>query len=110
MKERRRFVRFPLSVSLSYIYLSSTTDQIWVRTHDISVKGMGVMTAEEILPGAYLDLCLSMPDNGQLIQAKGKVVWNNFIEPYKYRLGILLEEAELKPVPLVLRAISIMNK
>ncbi|MDD5730372.1 MAG: PilZ domain-containing protein [Candidatus Omnitrophica bacterium] len=108
LKDRRRFVRFPVCISLEYgeDLKVNAEKNISARTSDISVKGVGVITHEELTPGATLDIWLCMPDNGELIEAKGKVVWHTLIEHNKYRIGICLEEADLKPIPLVLRSLQ----
>ena len=106
-RDRRKFVRFPVCICLK-CQCPEPSHEVPSKTHDISIKGIGVLTSERFSEGSPLDLLLSMPDNGEEIQAKGKVVWQdqNGTGPNMYRVGIFLEEAGLKPIPLVLRTMQ----
>jgi len=49
-------------------------------------------------------------DNGEEILRKGKVVWSRMVNSIKYRIGIKLEEPNLKPIPIILRTIGNKRK
>lgn len=109
LKERRAYVRFPVDIPLQcYSYNSDDVIKAW--THDLSKEGLSILTDKKIIPGILLDMCIRMLDNEEKIFIKGKVVWrkNNGFD--RYRVGIQLEESNLNPVPLVLRAIMASKK
>ena len=104
-KDRRRFVRFPVTISLRYCDLGAVKDMCG-KTSDISAHGVGIVTEEVLAPGASVNIWLSMPDTGEQVLAKGRVIWSNSVETKLHRIGVCLEEADLKPIPLVLRTIQ----
>jgi hypothetical protein len=57
-----------------------------------------------------MDLSLQMPDNGERIIRKAQVVWSSTMGLNSYRIGIKIEEPNLKPIPLVLRTINFQRK
>lgn len=103
--ERRVFPRFPVKIPLGFCEPGST-EQINTQTHDISAQGLCIVTGKEITDGTFLDIYLQMPDTGEKIYRRGKVVWSSAINHATYKLGIKLEDPPLKPIPLVLRAIK----
>ena len=105
--DRRKFVRFPVSIILKCQGAAACAKSA-SRTHDISIKGVGIVTSEQFELGSCVNMFLTMPDNGEEIQATGKVIWEdrNGKDTSKFRLGIFLEEANLKPIPLVLRTMQ----
>lgn len=107
--EKRAFPRF--SVSISVIYSDPASHKVVsTQTHDISAQGLGLIIDKELEPGICLDLSIEMPDNGEKIKRKAKVVWINMLGSNTKRVGIKLEEPELKPIPLVLRIINYQQK
>jgi len=95
------------------------------QTQDISAKGLCLVTEEALAADTPLDIWLQMPNNGEQIYIKGKVVWSNMIEPdkpvrqwfgfpysqsHKYRVGVNLENTELNPILLALKAIQVRIK
>jgi hypothetical protein len=108
-KEKRAFTRFPIRISLDYLDANSnkTSES---ETLDISAQGLGIITDEELPSDTYLQIVLKMPDNGEQISRKGKVIWSKKIYPLKYRAGIRLEEPKIKPISLVLRIINYKRK
>lgn len=103
-KERRSFLRFPVSIPATYIDPNFNT-KLLARTKDICVEGVGLITDRGLVPGESLDLSLQMIDNGEKIYRSGKVIWSSMIESGKYRAGLKLRDSNLKPIPLVLRTI-----
>ncbi len=104
-EEKRAFPRFPVAISLTYLDPNSNKI-LESETHDISAQGLGITTDEELPSGIYIDINLNMPDNGEKISHKGRVIWSKKIYPLKYRAGVKLEEPKIKPIPLVLRIIN----
>lgn len=104
-KERRKSPRFAVTISLDHSHLSPEEIKK-ARTKDISAQGIGLITSEELIPNIPIELWLNMPDNGEQIHVKGKVIWLMQIEPDNYRVGIDLKDTPLKPIPLVLRIVK----
>jgi hypothetical protein len=46
---------------------------------------------------------LNIPDRGEPLYTRGRVVWSKMWEPNKYRLGINLEKADLMGMARILR-------
>jgi Tfp pilus assembly protein PilZ len=103
--DRRKFTRFEVDIPIKNMAVSESRE-VSGKTHDISVRGIGVVSQDSLRVGTELDLHMMMPDNGEEIRAKGTVVWSTFVGPNKYRAGVYLDEYELKPIPLVLRTIK----
>ncbi len=104
-KERRLCARFSVKLLLRYFNLDLPGEAV-AQTHDVSAKGICLLTKEALPADAPLDIWLQMPDNGEQIYVKGKVVWSNLIAPNKYRVGVNLENTELNPILLALKAIQ----
>jgi len=105
LDDRRKFPRYEVSL-FSKNFDSNLQRQIEAHTKDISVQGIGLFTLQQLPVGTSLDICLYMPDNDEQVQIRGIVIWSSLVGPCKYRAGIKLERAELKPVPIVLRTLS----
>lgn len=106
LKERRTFVRFPVIIS-SRCWGVDSEREIWCKTCDISSKGVCLVTNEALAKDTSLSICFHMPDNGERIEVKGKVIWHSCLEAHKHKTGFSLENTELKPIPLVLRIMKI---
>jgi len=104
--DRRLFARFGAELSLKYSN-SDPKVQIKARIRDLCAKGLGMLTDKVLAPDTHLDIWLKMPDNGEEIFTKGKVIWSERIEPNKYRVGIELEEPELMVISIILREIHV---
>ncbi len=102
--ERRRFSRFPATISLRYLDLGLVKEG-WANTVDISSKGLGLTGKDQLQVGACVDVYLTMPDTGEKVLVKGKVVWISSDKPANYRTGIYIDGPEIKPIPIVLRTI-----
>jgi len=107
--EKRAFPRFPVSIPLRYCE-PHTNDTAYAQTRDISARGLCMITEEALPPDTSLDIYLKMIDDGGEVYRKGKVVWSNMLTSNKYRVGIELEEPNLKPIPLILRTIKAQRK
>jgi len=102
--EKRAFPRYTAKIPLTY-FGSDSSKEFQVKTHDISAQGLCIITDRELIPGSALDIFLYMADNSGKIYRKGKAVWCKILENDLYRIGIKLEEPNLNPIPLVLKAI-----
>ncbi|OGX18302.1 MAG: hypothetical protein A3K83_03665 [Omnitrophica WOR_2 bacterium RBG_13_44_8b] len=108
-EEKRVCPRFPVSISVT-CYIPDLDKTVNTYTRDISAIGIGLVVNEVLPVGTCLDLCLQMPDNGERIMRKAKVVWSNAMGLDSYRVGIKLQEASIKPIPLILRTINYQRK
>ena len=106
---RRRFPRYEVSIFLRSIDIDSHKE-IQCSTHDISLKGIGLAGNRSFPVGTSLEIWLRMDDNGEQIHTKGKVVWSNTAGPHRFRSGVELADADLQPIPLVLRTIRTRTK
>lgn len=108
-EDRRVFARFRAEISFKYSNLDSNS-QTKARIRDLCARGLGVFTDEVLAPHSQLDIWLRMPDTGEEIFTKGKVIWSERIEPNKYRVGIELEKPELMVISIVLRTIHVETR
>lgn len=109
VKERRVFARFPVKILLRYFNLN-LPGEARAQTQDISAKGLCLVTKEALATDAPLDIWLQMPDNSEQVYLRGNVIWSSMIEPDKYRVGVNLENTELNPILLALKAIHVRTK
>jgi hypothetical protein len=100
--DRRIFERFAVKFPLRFLDLDSNS-QALVETEDVSAKGMGLLTHEELRPHTPLEMWLEIPDKGEPLYSRGEVAWSEEIEPNKYRVGVNLEKADLMGISRVLR-------
>jgi Tfp pilus assembly protein PilZ len=108
-RDKRQSPRFQVSIQVCDIpSIDSTT--VNAHTFDISSTGIGLVLDREIQLGQKMDMCLLMPDNGEVIHVSGKAIWIKISGQNKFRAGIVLEKSDLKPIPLVLRSIQIKTR
>ena len=104
-REKRKFVRFLISIPLKYakIGIAKLIDS---RTYDLSAQGIGLITAEALPVNTPLNICLKLPDNGEEIPLEAEVAWSRYVGISGCRSGLKLKNIQIKPVPLVLRTIQ----
>jgi len=107
--DKRKSPRFPVTIFARNKDLASGRETP-VHTFDISATGIGLMSDQEIPLDKLLEITLCMPDNGEQVHAVGKAVWTSLAGPHKYRVGVILEDSVLKPIPLVLRTIRMRSR
>ena len=103
MEDRRIFARFNVHMPLKFL------SQGWGKegqatTHDLSAKGVSMVTSENLSPRTTLEMWLEVPDKGDPLYARGEVVWSKMIEPDKYFTGVSLEKADLVGLSRALRS------
>ncbi|MBN2831460.1 MAG: PilZ domain-containing protein [Candidatus Omnitrophica bacterium] len=103
--EKRKFVRFLISIPLKYakIGIQQFTGAV---TKDISAEGLGLITTEELPVNTPLSICLTIPDNGEEIPLDAQVLWSKNDGAGNYHYGLKLKNTRLKPIPLVLRTLN----
>lgn len=94
---KRRHQRVPANLSVRFLNMYSNRWRL-VKTHDISLKGVGLLTEEQLAPDTSLEIWLPIPDKGETFYAWGRVAWSKMMEADKYRTGINLEKTDLSPV------------
>ena len=103
--EKRKFARFLISIPLKYAKMSIKQFKS-ACTRDISTQGIGLITAEELPVNEPLNICLTMPDNGEEIALDAQVLWSKSEGNGRYSSGLSLNNMQLKPIPLVLRTLN----
>ncbi len=106
-RERRKFVRFFISIPLKYAKIG-IEKLVGAHTCDISAKGIGLITTEELPVNTPLNICLKIPDNDEEIPLEAEVAWSRQLDKSRCRSGLRLKNVQIKPVPLVLRTIQSM--
>jgi len=103
-EDKRIFERFSVKFPLRFFNLNSNTDGAG-KVYDISAKGVGLVTNEQLPAHTPLELWLQIPDKSEPLYVRGNVVWSNMAAPSEYRAGVNLEKAELLGLSRVLRTI-----
>ena len=103
MDDRRIFERIPTKFPLRFLDLNSNKEQE-AEVEDISAKGVGFVASERLEPLSTLEMWLRIPDRGEPLYTRGEVAWSKMIEPFKYRIGVNLEKADLMGFSRIMRA------
>jgi hypothetical protein len=93
-EDGRLFERVPAKLTVRYQNLYSKTWGL-VQTSDISAKGIGLLSGNQIPMHAPLEIWLPIPDMGESLYTQGKVVWSKSMWFNKYRMGICLEKPDM---------------
>ena len=107
-EERRKYKRFPFVFPIKYTYLGSSLENprpsefsLYSFSNNISRGGMLLMLSNNVPPGEFLDLVVTLPVEHEVIsiQAKGLVKWVKK-EKDGYLAGI--EFADIKEIDLAI--------
>jgi len=101
-RDRRAYQRIPVRLFLRYFNLHSNKEGS-AETRDISANGIGLFTEEDLSPRTPLEIWLQIPDRGEPLYTKGKVVWSKMIEPNRYRAGVCLEKVDFMAMSRIVR-------
>jgi hypothetical protein len=101
-EDRRVFERFAVQLSSRFINLNTNREGL-AKSLDISAKGVGLVTDEEVKEKTPVEIWLDLPDRSAPFYARGQVVWSRVSGEKEYRLGIDLEKADLLGMSRVLR-------
>lgn len=85
----------------------SIGDPSAANSHDISTRGIGLVSGEQLHVGDIIDVSFIIPDKGEQVSAKGTVVWASAIGPNRYRIGVAVSDRDLNPISMVLRSIRV---
>lgn len=102
MQDKRIFERFQVRFPLRYLDLKENRESE-AEVFDISAKGVGMLTRQQLQPNSTLEMWLQIPDNREPLYTRGRVVWSRPQGGNEYRTGINLERADMMGLSRVLR-------
>ncbi len=102
MNDRRIFERFGKEFSARFIGLDGKEGI--AQTFDVSAKGLGLSTGNELEPQAPLEIWLDVPGSTDPLYTRGQVVWSRLAGAMGWHSGIELERADLMGISRLLRA------
>jgi hypothetical protein len=102
MNDHRIFERFRKNFSARFIGLDGKEGI--AKTYDISAKGLGLTTSQELESQANLEIWLDVPNSTDPLYTRGQVVWTRLSGNGGFRSGIALERADLMGISRLLRA------
>ena len=103
IEDHRIFERFPVHYPVRFLNLDNG-DEVTGKTVDISAKGLGLATDQELHLHTPLEIWLQMPDKGEPLYIRGKVAWIKAEGLANYHFGVELENAALMGISRFLRA------
>jgi PilZ domain len=101
--DHRIFERFPVNLSARYLNLDTGKEGL-ANTQDVSAKGLGLATSEELRLHTALEIWLEMKNKGEPLYTRGEVVWVKKVDANNYKLGVELEKADLMGISRVFRS------
>lgn len=103
MEDRRTFERFGARFPLRFLNLGNGKEGM-AQTRDISAKGLGLATREELARRTPLEMWVDLPNGNSPLYCRGEVAWSKPADTQGYWAGVTLEKADLMGVSRVLRA------
>ena len=101
--DHRIFERFPVNLPARYLNLDTGREGL-ANTHDVSAKGLGLLTNADLKLHACLEIWLEMKDKGEPLYTRGAVVWIKTADANNYKLGLELEKADLMGISRVFKS------
>lgn len=102
--DKRVFARFSVKMPVKFIDLISNTEGQG-ESQDISAKGIGLTTKEEIRPLTPLEMWLKIPNHSDPVYTRGEAVWSEMIGPETFRTGVNLSKADLMGISRIMRSL-----
>ena len=102
MNDHRIFERFRKEFSARFIGLDGKEGI--AQTFDVSAKGLGLSTSQELESQSNLEIWLDVPNSTDPLYTRGQVVWTRLAGQGSFRSGIELERADLMGISRLLRA------
>jgi hypothetical protein len=102
MNDHRIFERFGKEFSARFMGLDGKEGM--GQTFDVSAKGLGLSTSQELESRANLEIWLDVPNSTDPLYTRGQVVWSKLAGQGGFRSGIELERADLMGISRLLRA------
>jgi hypothetical protein len=103
INDHRIFERFPVNLSARYLNVDTGKEGI-ANTQDVSAKGLGFATSEELRLHTALEIWLEMKDNRESLYTRGEVVWVKKVDTNNYKFGVELEKADLMGISRVFKS------
>lgn len=102
VKDKRSLRRFVIVVNLTYFnFKANKVGKAKIK--DMSLKGLGLICEEELETNIPLDIWIDIPETGEQVHGVGEVLWVKKVEEDKFRIGVLLKNSGLVPIPSILR-------
>jgi PilZ domain len=102
MNDHRIFERFQKEFSARFIGLDGKEGV--AHTFDVSAKGLGLSTSQELESQSNLEIWLDVPNSTDPLYTRGQVVWSRLVAGEGFRSGIELERADLMGISRLLRS------
>jgi len=102
LNDHRVFERFRKEFSARFVGLDGKEGM--ARTFDVSAKGLGLLSSQELESRSNLEIWLDVPNSTDPLYTRGQVVWSRLAETGDFCSGIELEKADLMGVSRLLRA------
>lgn len=103
LQDRRIFKRMPINLSVRLLNKHANRWGL-VQARDISEKGIGLVTGQELPISTPLEIWLPIPDRGESFYTRGEVVWSRRARHNAYEAGVSLDGPDLVEVMPLLRA------
>jgi hypothetical protein len=103
LEDKRIFQRFTVKFPVRFLDASSGKEGL-ALSQDVSAKGIGITSKEELKPHSPIEIWLQIPDQGEPIYTRGEVIWSKALGGGEFRAGVNLEKADLMGLSRVLRA------
>jgi hypothetical protein len=101
-EDKRDFERFIVRLTVKFVNLNNGKEER-VVTHDISAKGAGIVTKEEIAKRIPLEMWLDIPDSREPLYVKGEVAWSKMVDYDTWRVGVNFDKADFLGISRILR-------
>jgi len=83
MREKRRFIRFDVSLKVNYVIQKEPKAEKTGTTKNVSAGGIQLLTKEKLNTGNKLDLKIFTPEALNPVHMKGIIMWSNEISSGK---------------------------
>jgi len=102
MNDHRIFERFKRELPVRFMGVDGKEGQ--AQTFDVSAKGLGLVTTNELNRYAPLEIWLNVPNSTEALYTRGQVVWSKLGGNTGYRCGVELERADFMGISSLLRS------
>jgi hypothetical protein len=100
--DARIFERFAKQIPMRFINLDDGTEYLG-QTVDISAKGLGLSTNQQLRPHAALEIWLDLSNSQEPLYTRGEVAWSKPEIGGSYRAGVALDKADFMNISRLLR-------
>ena len=96
MKERRKYIRFPIITNVRYKLAKSPDIEKNCLSKNFSDKGMNILVRKKIAVGKKIKLSFYLPPDPEPVQAEAKVVWSKKKKQGQVETGIKFTQLSKK--------------